>query len=165
MSRRARIAFLVLVAAQAAFPLGIVAWNEVALARGTDVTLATAPVDPYDPFRGRYVTLRYEISTLPVSGQMDAGDTVYVPLYEQGDVWTGTRATTTRPEEGTFIRGRVTYAAEAGGTADIRYGIETYYADEDEARRLEGVSGSLAVEVDLDDDGKARIEDVDVRGG
>ena len=32
---------------------------------GPSVWLCTAPVDPRDPFRGDYVTLGYEISTIP----------------------------------------------------------------------------------------------------
>jgi hypothetical protein len=43
------------------------------------------------------------------------------------------------------------------------YGIETYYADEDEAPRLEGLQGRLLVDIVLDDDGKARIDGVRVR--
>ena len=41
-----------------------------ALASGTRVTLKTAPVDAVDPLRGRYVTLSYEISSLPVAAAL-----------------------------------------------------------------------------------------------
>lgn len=156
MSPRRRLLFWTLVAVQALVPLGLIAWNEVALAHGTEVVLRTAPVDPLDLFRGRYVTLSYEISSLPATGARD-GDTVYVALRRSGDRWTGDAATLTRPAGGTFIRG--TYTGSR-----IEYGIETYYADEDEARRLEREARDrLDVRVVLDDDGKARIEDMSVR--
>jgi uncharacterized membrane-anchored protein len=156
VSARRRLVFWTLVAVQALVPLGLIAWNEVALARGTEVTLRTVPVDPLDLFRGRYVTLRYEISGLPRPPGAEPGQTVYVALQREGDRWTGDRATRERPG-GTFIRGTV-------GDGGIVYGIETYYADEDEAPRLEREAREgLDVRVVLDDDGKARIEGLVVR--
>ncbi len=161
MSRTRRRLFWVVVAAQAVVPLAMIGWSEVALATGERVRLATAPVDPVDLFRGRYVTLRYEISSLPVDREATPGETVYVPLRQSGDIWVGTRATTARPESGTFIRGHVRDGG--AGRARIEYGIETYYADEDEAPELERSTGRLLVDVVLDDDGGARIDGIEAR--
>jgi uncharacterized membrane-anchored protein len=85
------------------------------------------------------------------------GDTVYVELERRGEVWSGDRASRVRPDGGDpFIRGVVT----GGG---IEYGIETYYADEEEARRLEReAAGRLQVDVVLDDDGRGRVAGVEV---
>jgi uncharacterized membrane-anchored protein len=152
MTRRA-LAFAVVIALQALLPLLLIGWSEVHLARGEEVVLRTVPVDPIDLVRGRYVSLRYEISSLGAS----EGTTVYVPLRQEGDHWTGTYTLKEKPREGVFIRGRATRSG-------IVYGIETYYADEDEARRLEreAVDG-LDVRVSIDGDGQARIEGVEVR--
>jgi uncharacterized membrane-anchored protein len=145
--------FWLLVALQALVPLGLIGWNEIALARGTEVVLRTAPVDPVDLFRGRYVRLGYEISRLPVQPGTGRGDTVYVALHREGEVWTGSAATRTRPS-GTFVRG--TYD---GGR--IAYGIETYYVDEDEARRLDRLVGRIDMRIVLDADGRARISGIE----
>jgi uncharacterized membrane-anchored protein len=156
VSRARRIAFAVLVAAQLVVPLALIAVNEVALATGREVTLATTPVDPLDPFRGRYVVLRYEISSLPTP---TPEGTVYVELEEQGDRWVVHGVHTSYPDtDRPVIRGHA-----RGGT--VEYGIETYFADEDEAPRLEreARSGGLLVDVVLGDDGRARIDDVRVR--
>jgi uncharacterized membrane-anchored protein len=156
MSTRRRNAFLAVVALQALLPLALIGWNEVALARGTNVVLRTVPVDPVDLFRGRYVELRYAISSLPTNAP--TGTTIYVPLAEADDVWSGNRATTERPADGVSIRGRVV------GPDRIVYGIETYYADEDEAQRLEREAGDrLLVHVSIEPDGQARIDKVEVR--
>jgi uncharacterized membrane-anchored protein len=104
MSPVRRLVFWALVGIQALVPLGLIGWNEVALARGTVVTLRTVPVDPIDLFRGRYVRLGYEISRLPVDQGTAPGDTVYVALREGDGRWVGDRATPRRPG-GTFIRG------------------------------------------------------------
>lgn len=149
MSRSRLRVFVALVAAQALLPLALIGWNEQALASGTRVTLRTVPVDPVDPFRGRYVTLRYEISALPTGAP--EGTTVYVPLRDGGVAWIGGLPTTRRPE-GIFVRGVV-------DDGSIRFGIERYFTDEDEARRLEA-SAPLLVDVVLDDDGTARIAGV-----
>ncbi len=162
MTARRRLAFWALVAAQALVPLVLVGWNEVALATGERVRLATVPVDPLDLFRGRYVTLRYGISSLRVNGDVERGATVYVPLTKGGGgVWSGSYATPIRPEGGTFIRGRVT--SRPAGAVTIEYGIETYYADEDEAPELEQSAGRgrLYVDVVLDDDGGAKIDGIE----
>ena len=151
MTRRRRLLFVALVAAQAILPLTLIAWNEQALASGTHVTLKTAPVDPLDPFRGRYVTLSYEISRLP-SGYGPSA-IVYVPLRDGGTAWVGGAPTSTQPADGAFIRGRV------GSSGRIEFGIERYFTDEDEARRLEA-AGPLLVDVVLDGDGGARIAGV-----
>jgi uncharacterized membrane-anchored protein len=156
VSPRRRLVFWMLVAVQALVPLGLIGWNEIALARGTEVTLRTVPVDPVDLFRGRYVTLSYEISRLPLPPDTAAGETVFVALRREGDRWVGDRATRRRPG-GTFIRGIFTHSG-------IEYGIETYYADEDEAPRLERESRQgLDVRVVLDGDGRARIRGLSVR--
>ena len=160
MSAARRLAFLVAVAAQAVLPLGLIGWNELELARGTEVRLRTIPVDPLDPFRGRYVRLRYEISSLPVAGHAVRGATVYVPLRREGERWTGGVAVPERPDGGTFVRGRVRNVYS--GRAEIEYGIETYYADENEAPRLEREArDGLYVDVVLARDGKARISGVE----
>lgn len=156
MTGRRRLVFWMLVAIQALVPLGLIGWNELALARGSEVTLRTVPVDPIDLFRGRYVQLRYDISQVEVERGTRPGDTVYVALHEVDGVWSGEQATRERPAGGPFIRG--TYL---GGL--IEYGIETYYADEDEAPRLEAEAGrGLLVLAVLDDDGRARISGIEV---
>ena len=152
MTRRA--VFWLLVALQALVPLGLIGWNEVALARGQEVVLRTVPVDPIDLFRGRYVTLRYEVSRLPLPTGVETGDTVYVPLHRTGGRWTGETVLRTEPDERPFLRGRLTGAG-------IVYGIETYYADEDEARRLEARAGRLDVRVVVDEHGGARIAGIE----
>lgn len=155
MTPRRRNAFVFVVALQLLFPLALIAWNEVALARGTDVTLRTVPVDPIDLVRGRYVTLRYEISNLQAPTSVEPGDTVYVALHPSGEIWTGEFLTTRRPD-GLSIRGRYTAAGPV-------YGIETYYADEATARHLERAGGELLVRVSIGSDGHARVRKVEVR--
>lgn len=161
MSARRRLVLLALVALQALVPLALIGGNELALARGQEVRLKTVPVDPVDLFRGRYVALRYEISAVPDGGRLSPGDTAYVSLEQRGDRWVAVAASPLRPRDATFIRGRVLRAGDS--QVEVEYGIETYYADEEEALRLERDTAQrgLYVDVVLDDDGQARIAGVE----
>ena len=154
MSRRRVIAFGVFLSAILLVPLGMIAVNEYRLARGTHVLLHVEPVDPNDPFRGEYVALSYDISRLPVSPP-HAGE-VYVVLEKRGRAWTGDRAVQARPSgDETFIRGEARNGL-------IEYGIETYYVEEGESPRYERAIArqELYVDVVLDGDGRARIDEL-----
>jgi len=153
VSRRLRIAFLAVVAAQLLFPLAVIGYNELKLATGQEVRLHVQPVDPTDFFRGEYVALSYDISRIDTKGE-PPGTTVYVPLRKTGGRWTGAFASSQRPPENvTFIRG---HATESG----IEFGIETYFVEEGQARKYEQAvgRGDLFVDVVLDDDGGAKIK-------
>lgn len=54
--------FLIPLVVQVAIVLSIPAQKVLTIANGTTVYLKTAPVDPYDVLRGRYVTLNYDIA-------------------------------------------------------------------------------------------------------
>ena len=162
MSRRRRIALLSVVCAQLAVPLAMAGLVEADLAFGQEIRLQARPVDPLDVFRGNYVVLRYDISDLPVLGQVESGDRVCARLEESDGVW---RARYADPGEasGTTICGRARNDASPGETVSIEYGIETYYANAERAQELESeiAGGRLFVVVDLDEDGSARIEKVE----
>jgi uncharacterized membrane-anchored protein len=147
-----RTAFWAFVALQALVPVAMAGMRQAEVARGQHVLLRVEPVDPRDPFRGQYVALRYAIGRAYFPAGSPTGTRVYVPLHREGGAWTGTYATTTRPNGVTYIRGRV-----RGG--QIEFGIEQYYADEAEARRLGDAlrAGGVYADVALGGDGRATL--------
>lgn len=76
------IVFVLVAFAQLAVPGSLVWKREQTLGRGTVWKFRTAPVDPVDAFRGRYVALRFEAETQEISPPADAnsGDMVFVTL-------------------------------------------------------------------------------------
>lgn len=155
MSPRVRVAFLAVVAAQLLFPLGVIGYNELKLARGKEVRLHLEPVDPTDFFRGEYVALAYDIATVDLEEGIKPGATVYVPLRRKGHYWTGTVGQPDRPSgETVFIRGRATSLERT------EFGIETYFVQEGQSRRYEEAAtrGDLFVDIALDHDGDAKIK-------
>ena len=159
MSRRRRIALLVVVCVQLALPLAMAGLAAADLAFGEEIKLKAQPVDPLDIFRGNYVVLRYEISTLPVLGEVRRGETVCARLEKSDGVWRASYADPGHPS-GTVICGRARDDASPGTSVGIEYGIETYYASAERAREIESsiAGGQLYVVVDLDEDGSARIK-------
>jgi uncharacterized membrane-anchored protein len=159
VSRGRRIALLAVVCVQLALPLALAGLAAADLAFGEEIRLRAEPVDPLDVFRGNYVVLRYEISSLPVLGDVRRGETVCARLEESDGESRASSADPARPS-GTVICGRAKDDAVAGESVGIEYGIETYYASAEKAREIEEsiARGQLYVVVDLDDNGSARIE-------
>ena len=166
MSRRRRIALLVVMLVQLAVPLALAAVAAADLAFGQEIRLRARPVDPLDIFRGNFVVLRYDISQVAVGDRVRRGEKLCVRLSEQRGVWSGDFAVPDRDREGTAICGRARSDASAGAAVSIEYGIETYFASAERARKIEqSISrDQLYVVVDLDEDGSARIERLEAGG-
>ncbi len=62
---------------------------------GTDVTLETRPVDPYDVMSGYYVTLGYKAEDAPLAPGFhpDDGATVYITVARGTPAWRGVAVT------------------------------------------------------------------------
>ena len=167
MSRPRRLALLAVVCAQLAVPLGLAGLVEADLAFGEEIRLRARPVDPLDVFRGNYVVLTYDISTLQLVRGVRRGERVCADLFRIADDAYGARyAYPDRPTEGKTICGRARSDAGDGTSVGIEYGIETYFANAERAREIEAsiARGDLYVVVDLDGDGSARIERLEVDG-
>jgi uncharacterized membrane-anchored protein len=142
-------------AVQLALVAGAVAPQLSARLTGEQYRLAVAPVDPIDPFRGAYVDLSYP-GLQDQQGELEG--TVFVPLTQQGEVWQPGPARRTAPPDGPFLR------CNADGY-QLRCGIESLFASQPEARRLErelAEDGAVAV-VKIDDEGHASIVRLEAR--
>ncbi|MDZ7689317.1 MAG: GDYXXLXY domain-containing protein [Halobacteriales archaeon] len=132
---------------------GFLVWQYWTVLTGEEVVLEVVePVDPRDVFRGQYAVLEYSITTLNLTmlpSDVEEGDTVYVTLEEEGEYWVAVDASTRTPDA-TCIRGEV--ESVRGDTARVSYGIENFFAEPEEARRIEeerwrnDVAGIVAVD-------------------
>lgn len=108
-----RIKFIVLVLLQVLLLAGMIVYRANWIASGERILLRTVPVDPRDVFRGDYVSLNYEISTinldeLAVNEHFKRNEKVYVILEKRGDGTSGASSVSrTVPSGKTFIQGRV----------------------------------------------------------
>ena len=128
-------------------------------------TLQTVPVDPRDLFRGDYVVLSYEISTLDRIhgyGQVDEGDKIYVRLEKQDDVWSAVEVSKSEPDDWYyFIAGDVKSTND--GRLWVEYGIEAYFVPEGEGLEIQRAH-DLKVRVSINESGKAIIKNLIVDG-
>ena len=95
------------------------------LLTGAEAILATQPLDPFDPLRGQYIIIRYEIST--VTGEnLSIGNKVYVSLKDDANgIARFTKASMEKPAKGVFIKGEVEQVWD--NQAAVTYGIEQYF--------------------------------------
>jgi uncharacterized membrane-anchored protein len=145
--------------------VGLTGYNEAILAFGKTVVLQTVPVDPRDLFRGDYVVLSYEISTLdriPGYGQVDEGDKIYVRLEKQDDVWDAVQLSKSEPDDWYyFIAGEVKSTGD--GRLWVEYGIEAYFVPEGEGLEIQRAD-DIKIRVSINESGKAIIKNLIVDG-
>lgn len=104
--------FILLALLQVALLVGIIAYRQYWVATGEKILLRTAPVDPRDIFRGDYVSLRYDISTLDldtlgVKEGFKNNEKVYVILEKNPEgVFSAKSVSRTLPAGEKFIQGR-----------------------------------------------------------
>jgi uncharacterized membrane-anchored protein len=152
------------------------------LKAGREITMPVQPLDPRDVFRGDYVTLGYDISTLTKAkaptGKLDglsSGSTAFVTLSPQpGGGWSVSGVSEDFPAQvpasDVVLKGRVKSAwARADGsekTLNVRYGIETYFVPEGTGRDLESKVRDHKIEaiVAVAADGTAAIKGLVVDG-
>ncbi len=141
MSRGLRIGLLGIVfLAQLAVPAWMLGGRELALQTGTVYKFKTAPVDPVDAFRGRYVALAFEENTAVWGepGEMPAqGNTpicIELTVDEAGFAHLG-RATHEAPASGDYIR-----TSEWASGQGVIYPVlpfDRYYMNEKKAPQAE----------------------------
>ena len=142
--------------------LGFIASKQRILDTGSKVILQTVPVDPRDLFRGDYVILSYNISTIHLdsitsnSNDYQKGEELYVRLFSRsGGPAEAVELSKDRFSDGTFIAGKITYADSS--YINLEYGIESYFVPQGEGRKIENQTGKLEVVVSINDKGKAVI--------
>jgi uncharacterized membrane-anchored protein len=168
MQRHLWLGFLGVASLQIGLLMFLVISKELAIRRGTEVVLATAPVDPRDMFRGEYVDLRYQISRLDSSrgvrfrGAFHPGDHVYVSLERRGSTWEAT-AVSSSPPDGLFIKGRVAGPSTPGRFIVVEYGIESLFVSEGRGLEIERAR-DVDVRVAIDSSGDAIIKGLIVDG-
>ena len=154
------------VAIQFLLLLGLLGFKQYTLLTGETVLLQVQPIDPRDLFRGDYVTLSYDISTL--RPDQLAGDDyfgpdarIYVELVKGDPYWRPVaiyRGHRQEHEPSVVLKGRVGSGSYWGGglgstSLQVKYGTEDIFIPEDTGRAVESLSrtgGRLAVEVVVD---------------
>jgi uncharacterized membrane-anchored protein len=76
------VVFVLVALVQIYVPASMILGREEVLHFGTEYRFKAAPVDPNDPFRGKYITLQYEQNSIPIEdgAKWESGETVFIIL-------------------------------------------------------------------------------------
>jgi uncharacterized membrane-anchored protein len=130
--------FALVAVAQLGVPAWMIASQERILATGELFKFHTAPVDPYDAFRGRYVSLRIEQNALPIpsGAQWKNGQEVFALIETDTNGFSRLgELRGTRPDGRPYLTVRVNQIA--GQTAYLRVPLDRYYMEENLAPEAE----------------------------
>jgi len=167
---------------------GFILFKEYTLRTGTEILLKTEPVDPRDLFRGDYVTLNYEISTLDLDEipaedpYFEYNDRIYLALTLEDGYGVPKKIYRNPPDDELYVKGtvkRINYdwvededglVVEEPRVKELRvdYGIESYFVPEGRGIEIErqqwtGEEG-VDVKVVVDKYGNAVIKSLLIDG-
>ena len=134
------IVFVLLALVQLAVPGSLIWKREQTLRHGSVWKFRTAPVDPVDAFRGRYVALRFDAETQQISPPPNAGysDTVFITLKQNAEGFAEIdQVSLSRPARDDFMEARLS------GTT-IALPFETYWVTERAASAAEAAYRNLS---------------------
>lgn len=161
-SAPARLTVFALVAmAQLALPLSMIAKRETTLRLGEEYRFRTAPVDPYDAFRGRYVILRFDAGSSPVpgTGLLRSRRWGYVRLERDAEGFARLGLlSSSPPRSGDYLRVRVGHAT-GGGRWHVQLPFDRYYMNESAAPRAEAVVRARSRREELAVEARVRVRE------
>lgn len=137
-------AFVMVVLAQWYVPAKMIFDRETVLSSGKEYKFRAAPLDPSDPFRGKYITLRFSDTRfpLPPGEEWYPGEDVYVSLTTDREGFARIQSVNKKaPHKGTdYVKAKVHYVADDSvKTILVEYPFERFYMEEAKAPRAERV--------------------------
>lgn len=132
---------IVALAIQLVIPLTTI-WNSwKVFSRGEQHFLACAPVDPTDPFRGKYLTLHFAVEDSSYAALPDwkIGDEVYARLEKQADGSSIIAEISTTIPKDPYCKVIISnlFQGTGGFRATIGLPVSRWYVEESKAQELE----------------------------
>ena len=133
------ILFIIVVCAQLFVPSQMIFQQEDVLKTGTAFKFKTQPVDPSDPFKGKYIFLNYEASTFSTADTTwQRNEDVYVTIkHDSLGFVQVTEVTKNEPKSEFYIKAKVDWYNEFEKELNIVYPFNKFYMDETKAYNAE----------------------------
>lgn len=130
--------FVIVAIAQLFVPVNMIVNNHLILSKGVELKFETAPVDPVDPFMGRYVLLQYNENKVKVDNERDwkPGQKIFVILTGNSEGFAQcSSASKERPDgQMLYVKARVDHVSTDGSnTLTIYYPFDRFYMEETKA--------------------------------
>ena len=138
------LAFIAVAMVQVAVPVSMIARREATLRLGRAYKFRTAPVDPYDAFRGRYVWLGFEQNQARWNGGTEAvpKSKAYALVEEGVDGFAVIRAVGPQPpKSGDYVKVEQVYRGWGTNSALVHFALpfDRFYMEETAAPKAERV--------------------------
>lgn len=144
-NRKLILLFFILVALiQLYVPAKMILGREDILLTGKAFKFKTMPVDPNDPFRGKYITLRFKENLIQVKNENDwvGNEPIYVILKTDKDGYAGIQAVSkVKPADNLyFVKARVEYVTgDSSKNLTVSYPFDRFYMEESKAPEAEKI--------------------------
>lgn len=145
------ISFALIVAAQLFVPVKMIHDKQAPLIYGEHFTFKTQPIDPYDPFRGKYVTLHYADNYLEVKNDTKwyNSQIVYVQFYKGKDGFAKVKNISKDAPKNTkfYLKTTVTDVRRGNKSSIvyIYYPFTRYYMEESKALAAERMTSNASM--------------------
>jgi len=134
--------FILVAIVQLYVPVKMILDKETVLDAGIEYKFKTAPVDPSDPFRGKYITLSYEGNSIVVKPESDwiRGEHIYVMLSRDNEGFSRIKAISKEvpSQEQDYFKAEIRFVTLKGPKkVVINYPFNRYYMEETKAYTAE----------------------------
>ncbi|MEJ0031989.1 MAG: GDYXXLXY domain-containing protein [Bacteroidota bacterium] len=168
-------AFVVMVIAQWFVPVSMIMGQEETISNGVEYRFKTRPIDPSDPFRGKYITLQFEAEIFLPSdtnqASFEKNQEVYATLIPDSAGFAQIAYLTAEPPQDldAYIPATVSYSYVYDGKANVTldFPFNRFYLEESKASEAEQLvwrnrldTGTVTYAKVMVGKGKASLTDV-----
>ena len=126
--------------------IGMLVSANLPLYFGTEIKIATKPIDPRSLFRGNFVRLDYNLSPIKTNKAFKKGQKIFITLKKQKDLFVTNKVSKTPPPQELYIQCRVTSTT----VAEVYFkcaNIGAFFTHKERALKLEKELRKSAVAV------------------
>lgn len=134
--------FVIVALLQASVPLKMIYDSEITQREGVEYKFKTEPIDPTDPFKGKYITLRFDTDEIITKDSTwISGEKVYVYIEKDGEGFAKIKeiSRTDRGIEADYFVTKVYYYADYDQTLHLEFPFDRFYMEEGKALEAEKV--------------------------
>jgi uncharacterized membrane-anchored protein len=136
------VLFILMCFAQWIIPAKMIYESEHVITDGDEYKFKTAPIDPSDPIRGKYIILNFESNLMTFNDSVDwmSGDEVFVTFTtDSAGFAIPETISRTSPETATFLKTTVDYVNSFGGEYKVYFNLPftRFYLEESKASQAE----------------------------
>lgn len=130
--------FVLIALLQLYVPAKMILDREDILHTGKEYKFKTQPIDPNDPFRGKFIALYYEEAVIAIQNEADwlPGETIFVLLTTDKEGFAKTHGVSKEPPPTNqdFLKAKVAYVTDNGtNKLTLDYPFDRYYMEESKA--------------------------------